>query len=75
MLNTATAACAFFFGRNAFLSENTFSTQVCFYIVLFFDKKKVLGVPFGEKVGFGKVGFGGSKRLWRILCEKCWLYG
>ena len=29
----------------------------------------VFGVVFGEKVAFGKVGFEGSKRLWRILCE------
>ena len=45
--------------------------SVCF---IFLVMKMRVRVVFDEKVGFGKVGFGRSKRLWRILCEKCLLF-
>ena len=43
--------------------------------IVFLLKECVFEVLFGEKVGFGKVGFGRSSVEWRILCENCWLYG
>ena len=47
-------------------AKNALFVVFTFFIMLFTFKN----VRFGEKLSFGKVGFGGSKRVWRNLREK-----
>ena len=51
-------------------SQKRFFVRQIYFCRVFHIFLRFRNSCFGEKLGFGKVGFGGSRRVWRNLREK-----